>query len=398
MGGGNTGRWSEDVEMSPIGKEPEKGNCLDNSGMNVISAVTGAIGSNTIQDSSNVGNAKNEFEMTPVGKPRIHSTVTQHNSTHPPSRLKVTSVVLFYIVTSISMIMVNKTVLNHAGLPLFFLWGQLIVAVVLLHIASLVGLLTLPPLSLGLLKSVTPLILINVVGLVLNTLCLQHIDAVMYQVARSLILPMTVALGPIIARNFVSRRVLLCCVMISAGFLIGIFGERRLTVSTAGVIFGVASSFTTALHSYIIKSSFQNVKHNGAFDLVYYNNLFSALFLAPILLFELPMLMSFGRAHGVAAMRMFLFGTLVAGATGLLINLAGFLQIKTTSPITHTVASAARGVLQSMAANIFLGEAITLARTIGITVTLFGSCAYSLVKTAEASAEYSKVESEGSRN
>jgi GDP-fucose transporter C1 len=183
----------------------------------------------------------------------------------PPSTIRVALVVGFYIVTSISMIMVNKAVLNHAGLPLFFLWGQLVIAAVVLKAASLINLLTLPPVSLALLKSVAPLITINVIGLVLNTLCLKNIDAVMYQVARSLILPITVALSPIMQSQRISFKVFLCCLCITAGFLVGIFGENNFTVSKVGVVFGVLSSLSTAVHSFIIKNSFQSVKHNGAF-------------------------------------------------------------------------------------------------------------------------------------
>lgn len=345
---------------------------------------------------------KNEYELSLLGatSKASHNQLPPNLTTHStqPSTFKVASVVAFYIVTSIAMIMVNKAVLNQAGLPLIFLWGQLIVAVIILKFAAILNLLTLPPVSVALFKSVAPLIAINVIGLILNTLCLHNIDAVMYQVARSLILPITVSLSPFMqSGQRVSFRVFMCCACITAGFLIGIFGESKFQVSTIGVVFGVLSSLTTAIHSFVIKSSFQNVKHNGAFDLVYYNNLFSAIFLAPVLSLEIPSLSAFIASGGIPALKVFIFGTLLAGCTGLLINLAGFLQIKTTSPLTHTVSSAARGVLQTITARAVLGEAITLARCIGITVTLLGSCLYSWVKSMEADHaknDYNKIDNE----
>jgi GDP-fucose transporter C1 len=120
--------------------------------------------------------------------------------------------------------------------------------------------------------------------------------------------------------------------------------------------------------------------------LVFYNNLFSAVLLLPILIFEKTQIELFVKnAVKDAALRnAFVWGTVLSGASGLLINLAGFLQIKVTSPITHTVSSAARGVLQTIAAHFFLGEAITLPRCIGIGVTLFGSCIYSVFKAQES--------------
>lgn len=306
-----------------------------------------------------------------------------------PGVMRVVSVVSFYIVTSISMVMINKMVLRQVGLPLTFLWGQLIVAALILRFGQAARLLTLPTPTLGLLRATTPLIAINVIGLVLNTLCLQHLEAVLYQVARSLILPLTVALSPLLGQR-ISGPALVCCFLITSGFIVGIWGERALssvpTISTTGVIFGVLSSASTAIHSFVIKSSFakQQPQASGAFDLVYLNNFYSAIFLAPFLLLEYSDIRSMLAGTSPYPLRSFLMGTLLAGAAGLLINLAGFLQIKVTSPVTHTVSSAARGVLQTVAANMVLGEAITTARSLGIAITLLGSCAYSLVKAREA--------------
>lgn len=317
------------------------------------------------------------------------------------NNLKVTAAVSFYIITSIAMIVINKIVLREVGLPLSFLWGQLVVAAVILKLLERFGIITqLPPANWSAAWNAAPLILINVVGLTLNTLCLHHVDAVLYQVARSLILPMTVALSPLLGQR-ISLPILSCCVLISVGFAIGLFGEQTANaqISHIGVFFGVASSLTTALHSFIIKRSFSTVKHNGAFDLVYLNNLFSAVLLLPLLLVESAPLGEIISTGGALAIKNIFFGTLLAGLAGLLINFAGFLQIKVTSPVTHTVSSAARGVLQTLTAHIFLGEAITVARCIGIAVTLLGSCAYSLVKAREnlslssfaTAPEYSKV-------
>lgn len=309
---------------------------------------------------------------------------------------EVVAVVAFYIFSSITTILLNKSVLNSAGIPsLLFLWCQLVVAVIILQLAKLVGLLRLPSVSVEAFKQLSGLIGINVVGLALNTLCLANIDAVLYQVARSLILPMTVAMSPFVTGAYPSGRVLLACSFIFVGFIIGIFGERHISqasmaVSTTGIIFGVLSSLSTSCHSFIIKGSFGKVQSKysagGTFDLVYFNNLFSAIILLPILfLVEWKPIQEFiviCQEDG-SRLQSFAVGTVLSGASGLLINLAGFLQIKITSPITHTVSSAARGVLQTIAARIFLGEAITVPRCIGISITLAGSCLYSWFKSKE---------------
>jgi len=84
------------------------------------------------------------------------------------------------------MVMVNKWVLNAIETPVAFLWVQLILAVLFLHIGAFVGLLTIPKKSIfdtSLMKSLSPLILVNVSGLTFNTLCLDLVDASFFQVS-----------------------------------------------------------------------------------------------------------------------------------------------------------------------------------------------------------------------
>ncbi len=96
--------------------------------------------------------------------------------------LKVVATVLFYMCSSISMVMLNKIVLNVTEAPIFFLWMQLIVAVGPLNLAALSGLLTLPTLKWSKCRDVMPLIMVNTIGLSANTICLQYVDASLFQV------------------------------------------------------------------------------------------------------------------------------------------------------------------------------------------------------------------------
>ena len=177
-----------------------------------------------------------------------------------------------------------------------------------------------------------------------------------------------------------SLPILFACCLVFLGFLLGVLAESRVIISPLGIFFGVLSSISTALHAVIIKKSYALVK-DRTFDLVYYNNLLSSICLAPMLLLEVKDLA--GLLQDDTGTRCFLYGTVIAGASGLLVNIAGFLQIKVTSPITHTISSAARGVLQTLAASFLLGEIITPHRTLGILVTLVGTCLYTWLKSLE---------------
>lgn len=57
-------------------------------------------------------------------------------------------------------------------------------AVLLFLTGSVTGLARMPPLDQAVCGQLTPLILINVVGLSLNTLCLNYVQASFYQVGR----------------------------------------------------------------------------------------------------------------------------------------------------------------------------------------------------------------------
>ena len=312
------------------------------------------------------------------------TVVNVESKASPPkkSELYIAVVFSFYIASTISMVLLNKLVLKKAAFPLTFLWGQMLLATVVLQVFQFSGLFKMPSFKLNVLKKLIPLIAINVIGLGLNTFCLQFSDAMMYQIARSLVLPITIALTPLLLKESVSLRVVGCCAFILVGFGVGLLGEKELKLSLKGIIFGILSSFSTAMHAIIIKQAFAKIEEKSPFDMIYYNNALSTLILLPILGFEARSIVAAVKENG-ESIKALLIGTAIAGATGLLVNFASFLQIKITSPLTHTVASAARGVLQSVACYFALGETINWQRGVGIGVTLAGSVMYSLTKTYE---------------
>ena len=296
-------------------------------------------------------------------------------------------VVSSYIVVSICMVIYNKRVLNQfGGCPLIFLCGQLFIAATVLKFCMQLKLLEpIPSVTKSDLKELLPLISINVFGLCMNTMCLKYVDAMMYQVARSLVLPITLLLTFLHnrkpeAKTDLTIATISCCCVIFIGFVIGMNLQNISAVSTQGLLFSLASSCTTSIHSIIIKRSFSQStsKKFEAWGLVYLNNYLSCFLLAPIaLFFEYGSLMD-TKSYSVS---MLLYGILVSGCIGLLINYASFLQIHVTSPLTHTVSSAARGVLQSLVARHVLNEEISPQRLLGILVTLAGTTLYSICKS-----------------
>lgn len=68
-------------------------------------------------------------------------------------------------------------------LPLLFLLNQLVLAVIFLHLSALVTpKVEIPQLDLKTAKKMTPVTLVNVIGLVFNILCLRGVEASFFQV------------------------------------------------------------------------------------------------------------------------------------------------------------------------------------------------------------------------
>jgi GDP-fucose transporter C1 len=78
----------------------------------------------------------------------------------------------------------NKAVLSSSpDLPLLFLLLQLLIAVVLLHLSAAVSKrIEIPKLDPDVAKKLTPVVLVNIIGLVFNTLCLRGVEASFFQV------------------------------------------------------------------------------------------------------------------------------------------------------------------------------------------------------------------------
>ena len=202
---------------------------------------------------------------------------------------------------------------------------------------------------------------------------LKYVDASFYQVARGMVLPFTVGTSFFLLSARPSLRILAACAVVTGGFFVGVFLDGT-KVSMVGVAFGVTSSMITALHSVVIKKSL-DVVHGSALHLSWYTNLLSAFVLAPVIVLvgELPDVMKllFGpnqaAAGEMSTLTTFVSGSIITvsrfkklrsfvhrprthmqGVFGFLMSVASLMSIKVTSPITHMVSSAVRGVAASL--------------------------------------------------
>jgi GDP-fucose transporter C1 len=331
--------------------------------------------------------------------------MSQKNPPKPVSRALVTGVVLFYLVAALSMVMANKWVLNTTKAPLFFLFTQLVIAVLLFLASDLLRILperlTLDP---KICKGLQLNVFLSVIGLSFSNYTLKYVDASFYQVARGLVLPFTVCTSFAFLHARPSHRILLSCAFVTLGFFVGVFLDGT-PLSPTGIVFGVVSSAITATHSVVIKKSL-DVVGGSALLLSWYSNLMSACVMLPavVLAGEGPAVRALllgeegaGVGGGMSALRTFMWGSLITGVLGFMMSIASLLSIKVTSPITHMVSSAVRGVAASLLGMWLFHDVITSGRAASIATILGGSIYYTWVKhneskPAEQAVSHSKMD------
>ena len=158
-------------------------------------------------------------------------------------------------------------------------------------------------------------------------------------------LPLTIAVSSIHTRSLPSARLLLAAGVVALGFVLGVAPHTftsiqwRSAPSGLSIVYGVLSSLFIAVHAVLIKVSLPHA-HNSTIQLAYWQNLGSAIFLAPFILIQ----GEYGKLLELMVRRdwnggVFIWGSVITGVFGFLLCVAGLLSIKVTSPITHMFSS-----------------------------------------------------------
>lgn len=240
--------------------------------------------------------------------------------------------------------------------------------------------------------SLLPLTIARLVGILAKTYCLASVNASVYQIARGLLLPFTLLLSLLVLtpRPYYPPLSLVGCAMVMAGFGAGMAADySQMLTSGKGVLLGVGSSFTTAVESVVVKR-FLGKSSEGMWQMVWMSNCMAVLFYLPLLPLSGELATTadifLGRSQE-AGSRQFLATAMLTGVSAFLLTIATFLQIEVTSPTTHMIVTAARGVAQSSLAILVLGEVLTTDRAGSMALILGGSALYGWAKDRYAQAK-----------
>lgn len=214
-------------------------------------------------------------------------------------------------------------------------------------------------------------------GILAKTYCLASVNASVYQIARGLLLPFTLLLSLVFLRPrpYYPPLSLVGCGLVMAGFGAGMASDyTKMLTSGKGVLLGIGSSFTTAVESVVVKK-YLGKGNEGMWQMVWMSNCMALVFYVPLL----PLSGELGRLSELGTTpeaRQFLSTAMLTGVSSFLLTIATFMQIEVTSPTTHMVVTAARGVAQSSLAIVLLGEILTTDRAGSMLLILGGSAIY----------------------
>ncbi|CAG7556267.1 unnamed protein product [Fusarium equiseti] len=298
----------------------------------------------------------------------------------PPSRMRVALVVLFHSSCAIWSTILSKSALNGVEAPVTLLALQTTIQVLLLTIIGVAtGWVKLyRPLNAWI--ALLPLTVARLIGILAKTYCLASVNASVYQIARGLLLPFTLFLSLLVLRPrpYYPPISLVGCAMVMAGFGTGMLADySQMLTSGKGVLLGVGSSFTTAVESVVVKR-FLGKSQEGMWQMVWMSNCMAVLFYIPLfpLSGEMATMSNLFTVESIDIARQFLSSACLTGVSAFLLTIATFMQIEVTSPTTHMIVTAARGVAQSSLAVVLLGELLTADRAGSMALILTGSAIY----------------------
>jgi len=223
------------------------------------------------------------------------------------------------------------------------------------------------------------------VGMVaLANLCLKHVHVSTYQVARSLTIIFTVCLSYAVLHQSQSKPILTCCGVMIIGFIISsLDGSEESGINMTGLLAGGTSSFFQALYQVFIKRTLPYTDSNVNLLLLYNLFISSVLFV--------PVVFLLGESSALSHLP--LFGDenfwvvwpclVISGVLGTLINLATYMCINVTSPLTFNIVGFTKSCVQSIGGVVILGDTISFQSGTGIILTLLSSGWYTKLKFNE---------------
>ncbi|KXN70735.1 TPT-domain-containing protein [Conidiobolus coronatus NRRL 28638] len=324
----------------------------------------------------------------------LNKNHSQNSTEKATNSFTVALVILFFGIISISVVYLNKLI-TKPGLygfeyPFTVTLFQFFVALVLIFVFGELNKRAtqksswnpIPPFEfkLSIAKKVAPLTLIYVGMIGLSNYCLTYSDITYYQVAKSLTIIFTIFFTYLILNKSHSGPVILTCIIIIIGYILG--NLKKNEFSLGALVSGLVSSIFTALYGIYIKKTLKHL-NDDEWTLLIYNTTIAIFILFPICLITGEFYTAWTKYQLLSDFGFWML-MIIAGVAGFLINIAVFLAVKLTSPLTFTVAGTAKAGIQAALAPLIFSEKVSFMEGLGITIVLAGSSFYSYIKYKES--------------
>jgi len=315
------------------------------------------------------------------------------HSTEKPNVFYIAGVIMFYWLVSFTVVFMNKFLLSNSvykfPYPLTITWYQLLVSFTILVFASYFNrsvpwLSGIPDIEFdpAIARKVFPMTIIFVGMLSLNNACLKYIEVTFYQVARSLSIIFSAIFTYVILQKTTSKRAIYAMIIIIAGFILGSYGEVRF--SWTGSILGVCASMFVALYGIYVKKTLSYLDNNQ-WRLLNYNTILALIVLIPLIYLTGEYTFTTDPEVYFLGEPYFWATQTITGIAGFAINVAIFVQIKVTTPLTNTISGTAKACVQTLLAWMIFRNPISTMNFIGIVLSLVGSGMYSWVRYLQIS-------------
>jgi len=183
-----------------------------------------------------------------------------------------------------------------------------------------------------------------------------------------------------------SLKCIACCVIIIAGFWLGVDQEQIAgSLSVLGTLFGVLGSLSLSLYSIRMKQTLP-VVNQDIWLLSYYNNMYSIVIFIPLMIISGEHTIIYN--YEKLGHPLFWVAMTIGGIFGFAIGYFTTLQIKVTSPLTHNVSGTAKACAQTVLATYWFNEEKSFLWWISNIVVLIASASYARIRQLELNKEY----------
>eukprot|EP00386_Alphamonas_edax_P005054 GDKI01015889.1.p1 GENE.GDKI01015889.1~~GDKI01015889.1.p1 ORF type:complete len:455 (+),score=144.72 GDKI01015889.1:67-1431(+) len=331
-------------------------------------------------------------EKTEQAKQNMAAASATQNNGGEKSTQKVVAAVVFYFIVSLSIVFFNYILFTSTfKSPVFISWFQQVVGLVIVLASGALSKFFpvfnqfFAPYEFkpAVAWKVMPVAVTFVLMIALSNTCLKYVQVSTYQVARSTTIMFNILLMYVILKQATSRQCVAACAVVVLGFIIGSLDPNALTFF--GLVAGLLSSVSQAFNTVMVKKTLEYVDGNQNLLLSY--NITVSIFLF------LPCIWIAGEQTAFAllpwdftlASTWKLWGALcVSGLLAILINIATFLVIKYTNPVTFNMIAMVKACVQTIGGVLIFGEVLSLQSLTGILLTVAGSYAYGRFKLEES--------------